>query len=84
MNILVACEFSGVVRRAFAARGHTVVSCDLLPSEDGSSAHYQGDVLDLLDPETGLVWDLMIAHPPCTYLTSAGLHWNHRTPGRRS
>lgn len=79
MRVLIACEFSGVVRRAFAARGHDAVSCDLLPSEDGSLFHIMGDVRDVL----GDGWDLMIAHPPCTYLTLAGLHWNNRVPGRR-
>lgn len=71
MNVLIACEFSGVVRRAFAKRGHRVFSCDLLPADDGEVAnHYQGDVLDILDIEPG--WDLIIAHPPCTYLSLAG------------
>lgn len=80
MRVLVACEFSGTVREAFRAMGHDAISCDLLPADDGSSHHYQGDVLGLLkvaDP-----FDLMIAHPPCTYLTSSGLHWNKRNPER--
>lgn len=76
MRVLVACEYSGRVRRAFAAKGHDVVSCDLLPSEDDSKDHYQGDVFDLLKPGHG--FDLMIAHPPCTYLAVSGLHWNAR------
>ena len=77
MKILVACEFSGVVRDAFRALGHDAMSCDLLPTEtDGP--HYQGDVRDVL----GNGWDLMIAHPPCTYLSVSGLHWNGRVPGR--
>jgi len=76
--ILVACEFSGVVRRALRARGYRAVSCDLLPAEDGSADHYQGDVLDILDAG----WSGMIAHPECTFLTSSGLHWNARRPGR--
>lgn len=67
MNVLVACEFSGVVRNQFWAWGHQAWSCDLLPSEDNSSYHLEGDVLQYL----GLGWDLMIAHPPCTYLTRA-------------
>lgn len=71
MRILVACEYSGTVRRAFAALGHKVMSCDLLPPEDNSPAHYQGDVFDLLGD--GWYWDLMIAHPPCTFLTNAGV-----------
>jgi hypothetical protein len=78
MRVLVACEFSGVVRSAFKAQGHEVLSCDYEPAADGSPDHYQGDVRDVL----GLGWDLMIAHPPCTYLCSSGLHWNHRVPGR--
>ena len=64
MKVLVACEFSGVVRDAFMRRGHDAISCDLLPTES-PGPHYQGDVLDIL----GDGWDLMIAHPPCTYLT---------------
>jgi len=71
MRVLVACEFSGVVRRAFRAVGHDAVSCDLLPAEDGSSDHIQGDVLPLLAEG----WDLLIAHPPCTRLTVAGARW---------
>lgn len=77
MNILVACEYSGVVRDAFIKRGHYAMSCDLLPTER-PGPHYQGDVLDILEDE----WDLMVAHPPCTYLCSSGLHWNKRVPGR--
>lgn len=77
MKVLVACEFSGVVRDAFTDLGHTAMSCDLLPAE-GGGYHYQGNVLDVLDKG----WDLMIAHPPCTYLTVSGLHWNGRVPGR--
>ena len=78
MRVLVACEFSGTVREAFRKRGHDVMSCDLLPSDDNSPHHYQGDVLDILYDG----WDLMIAHPPCTYLAVSGLHWNKRVPGR--
>lgn len=78
MKILIACEFSGVVREAFRALGHDAWSCDLLPSLDNSPYHIQGDVLDHL--EDG--WDMMIAHPPCTYLCSSGLHWNKRRPER--
>ncbi len=73
MRVLVACEFSGIVRDAFAARGHDAWSCDLLPTES-SGNHIQGDVLAILDDG----WDLMIAHPPCTYLSYAGVaHWNN-------
>ena len=67
MRVLVACEFSGIVRDAFAARGHDAWSCDLLPTERPGN-HIQGDVLSIL----GDGWDLMIAHPPCTYLSNAG------------
>lgn len=132
MRVLVACEFSGVVREAFAARGHDAWSCDLLPSEM-PGLHYQGDVFNILDgfvpvqfqadcdpegdgwcltsnrdpceckcigptqdgieyverdnalwgrPIAHRHWDLMIAHPPCTYLSSSGLHWNARRPER--
>ena len=70
MNVLVACEFSGVVRSAFRAAGHNAWSCDLLPAEDGGP-HIQGDVLEVLD----LGWDLMIAHPPCTHLAVSGARW---------
>ncbi len=72
MRVLVACEFSGVVRRAFRNRGHDAWSCDLLPAEDGGSAyHYSGDVRDILHDR----WDLMIAHPPCTHLSVSGARW---------
>ncbi len=67
MKVLVACEFSGIVRDAFIAKGHDAISCDLLPTER-PGAHYQGDVRDIL----GNGFDLMIAHPPCTYLSNAG------------
>jgi site-specific DNA-cytosine methylase len=77
MRVLVACEFSGTVRQTFCARGHDAYSCDLLPAEDGGP-HIQEDVAALLE-ETRGQWDLMIAHPPCTYLTLAGLHWNNQT-----
>jgi hypothetical protein len=77
MRVLIACEYSGTVRDAFLARGHDAVSCDLLPTES-PGPHYQGDVRDILADG----WDLMVAHPPCTYLCSSGLHWNTRVPGR--
>jgi site-specific DNA-cytosine methylase len=71
MKVLVACEYSGVVRDAFLRRGHSAVSCDLLSCESlNSGDHYQCDVRNLLDHE----WDLMIAHPPCTYLSVSGMH----------
>jgi hypothetical protein len=79
MRVLIACEFSGTVRNAFENRGHDAWSCDLLPSNTIGN-HYQGDVRDILNDE----WDLMIAHPPCTYLCSSGLHWNKRRPERVS
>ena len=76
MKVLIACEFSGIVRDAFKAKGHDAWSCDLLPSERPGN-HIQGDVLSILNG----VWDLMIAHPPCTYLSYVGMrHWNK--PGR--
>lgn len=74
MKVLVACEYSGRVRRAFQERGHEVVSCDLDPSEDNSPDHYQGNVFDII----GDGFDLMIAHPPCTYLSVSGMHWTTR------
>ena len=77
MKVLVACEYSGAVRDAFLARGHDALSCDLLPTEV-RGPHYQGDVRDVI----GNGWDLMVAHPPCTYLSVSGLHWNKRRPGR--
>lgn len=79
VRVLVACEFSGVVRDAFRKRGHHAWSCDLLPAEDESPYHFEGDVLKL--PWN---WDLLIAHPPCTYLCSSGLHWNKRRPKRQA
>jgi hypothetical protein len=77
VRVIVACEYSGRVRDAFIAQGHDAMSCDLLPT-DAPGPHYQGDVRDVL----GQGWDLMVCHPPCTYLTSAGLHWNGRVKGR--
>ena len=77
MKVLVACEYSGVVRDAFLRRGHDAMSCDLLPTE-ANGPHYQGDVLDIINDG----WDMMIAHPPCTYLTNAGVSWLHRDEGR--
>lgn len=74
MRVLVACEFSGVVREAFRARGHDAWSCDLLPAEDGSEFHLQCDVL-LHGIQLRPGWDLMIAHPPCTYLANSGVRW---------
>ncbi len=72
MNVLIACEFSGVVRRAFRDRGHDAWSCDLLPAEDGDKHHFQGDVRSHLN---GPLWHLLIAHPPCTHLAVSGARW---------
>ena len=78
MRVLLACEFSGIVRDAFAARGHDAWSCDLLPEErprpDKWNGHYQGDVRELL-ADKSFEWDLMIAFPPCTHLASSGARW---------
>ncbi len=72
MRVLVGCEYSGIVRNAFAARGHDAWSCDLLPSEDGSNRHIRGDVRDVLHDG----WDLLVvAHPPCTRLCRSGRRW---------
>ena len=76
MKVLVACEFSGVAREAFRARGHDAISCDLLPTEL-PGPHYQGDIRDLLAP--GSAWDLIIAFPPCTHLCSSGARWHAGT-----
>jgi hypothetical protein len=73
LRVLVACEFSGTVRDAFISVGHDAMSCDLLPTER-PGPHYHGDVRDIIWD----AWDLLIAHPPCTYLSSSGLHWNTR------
>lgn len=77
MKVLIACEFSGTVRDAFAARGHDAWSCDLLPTESAGQ-HYVGDVRDILHDG----WDLMIGHPPCTYLANSGVQWLYRREGR--
>jgi site-specific DNA-cytosine methylase len=83
MKVLVACEFSGVVRRAFAKLGHDAWSCDVLGAEDDArefqtpdtcGRHHQGDVMEILDRG----WDLMIAHPPCTHLSVSGARWFHK------
>ena len=76
VRVLVACEFSGVVREAFRARGHDAWSCDLLPAEDDEKWHLVGDALDAIEhPPFGEPWDLMIAHPPCTHLAVSGARW---------
>ena len=71
MRVLVGCEFSGIVRDAFAAHGWDAWSCDLLPTEAEAHRHYRGDILDFLDNE----WDLIVLHPPCTALTASGNRW---------
>ena len=73
MRLLIACEYSGTVRDAFIRRGHDAMSCDLLPT-DAPGPHYQGDVADIINDG----WDMMIAHPPCTYLSVSGMHWTAR------
>lgn len=81
MRVLVACEFSGIVRRAFAAKGHDAWSCDLLPAEDGSNRHLVGDARQFLADG----WDLlMVAHPPCTRLCNSGVRWLSVPPPGRS
>ena len=77
MKVLVACEYSGAVRDAFIERGHDAMSCDLLPT-DVPGPHYQGDIFDIIDQD----WDLMVAHPPCTYLCNSGVSWLHKREGR--
>jgi site-specific DNA-cytosine methylase len=72
MKILVACEYSGVVRRAFRAIGHEAWSCDLLPSEDESEFHMQRDAIETAHSQH---WDMMICHPPCTHLAVSGARW---------
>lgn len=83
MNVLVLCETSGAVREAFKARGNYAISVDLLPSDGGVSDHIQGDALTVARSMIAMHRvDLVIAHPPCTYLSASGLHWNKRRPGR--
>lgn len=81
LRVLIGCETSGVMRRAFAARGHDVWSCDVLPSADGSNRHIRGDLRDYL----GDGWDLLaVMHPPCTRLCNSGVRWLHRPPRGRT
>ena len=75
MRVLVACEFSGTVRDAFIDEGHDATSCDLLPTT-APGPHHAGDALDIL----GYGWDLIIAHPPCTYLSNSGVSWLYSDP----
>jgi site-specific DNA-cytosine methylase len=72
VRILIACEFSGVVREAFRARGHDAWSCDFLPPDDGSEFHLKGDCFNAIN---NFQWDMMIAHPPCTHLSVSGARW---------
>jgi site-specific DNA-cytosine methylase len=72
MKVIIACEFSGIVRDAFLARGHDAFSCDILPTESNSKRHFQEDIFEVIKREK---FDLMIAHPPCTYLTVTGNKW---------
>lgn len=80
IRLLIGCEFSGIVRRAFAARGFDAWSCDLLPAEDGSNKHLVGDIRDYLDHG----WDMLgVFHPPCTRLCNSGVRWlSSPPPGR--
>jgi hypothetical protein len=81
LRVLIGCECSGIVRRAFAARGHDVWSCDVKPAEDGSNRHIVGDLLDHLDDG----WDLLaVMHPPCTRLTNSGVRWLTAPPPGRT
>lgn len=80
-RVLIACEYSGIVRRAFTAAGFDAWSCDLLPAEDGSNHHYTGDVRDILHDG----WDLLVvAHPPCTRLCNSGVRWLTTPPPGKS
>lgn len=81
MRVLVACEYSGIVRDAFLDKGHDAHSCDLLETESNRAynRHYTGNVLDIIDKG----WDMMIAHPPCTYLANSGVRWLKDNPERR-
>ena len=78
LRVLVACEYSATVRDAFIHAGHDAMSCDLLPSESQLGPHHLGNVFDVIDDG----WDLLVAHPPCTYLTLAGVRWLHTEAGR--
>ena len=79
LNVLIACEYSGIVRDAYIARGHNAMSCDLEPTEK-PGPHYQGDVFDIINDG----WDMMIAHPPCTRLANSGVRWLHKPPRGKS
>jgi|TARA_R110000823_G_C15663443_1_gene472348 hypothetical protein len=78
MKVLIACEYSGKVRDAFAKKGHDALSCDLLASDQPNGNHHQGDIREVLYRD----WDLIIAHPPCTYFANSGVSWLHRDKTR--
>tara|TARA_R110002020_G_scaffold10785_2_gene40913 strand:- start:784 stop:1377 length:594 start_codon:yes stop_codon:yes gene_type:complete len=75
MRVLIACEYSAIVRDAFIAKGHDAWSCDLLETEGDPSKHIVGDALEVMYDEDGDGWDMMIAHPPCTFLANSGVRW---------
>lgn len=77
MKVLIACEFSGIVRNEFIKRGHDAMSCDFLNTEKPGK-HYRGDVFDIIHNN----WDIIIAHPPCTYLSNSGVSWLYKQKGR--
>jgi hypothetical protein len=79
LRVLVACEYSATVRDAFRALGHDAWSCDLLPTDGDPRWHIQGDAIEAAYNQP---WDLLIAHPPCTYLTNSGVAWLHKDPLR--
>ena len=79
MKVLVACETSGAVREAFKRKGHEVYSCDILPAIDNSPLHIQGDAIEVIYSQQ---WDMIIAHPPCTYLCNSGVSWLHKDQSR--
>jgi site-specific DNA-cytosine methylase len=79
MKVLIACESSGIVRDQFRLLGADAYSCDLLPADTESEYHIICDVFNILFDN----WDLVIAHPPCTYLSVSGQHWNYRRPERK-
>lgn len=78
MRVLVACEYSGTVRDAFRKKGHDAWSCDILPTDSDPAYHFKKDISEVLTMD----WDLMVAHPPCTYLTNSGVMWLHKDQKR--
>jgi len=81
LNILIGCECSGIVRDEFIKLGHDAMSCDLQPC-DRPGPHHQGDLIELLNSKPSGYYDLMIAHPVCTYLCGSGWHWHKKQPDR--